>query len=161
MLLPAASPPSEYPTHQAEAGPAHQNRAYEFVGCPMKAAAADNSDIDPANMVSAAWQLDNNKDQCAKAASLLAPQAATGCLNSLHSCLPVQMPPPNQVPAPDQPFDLPTRREESTIPRHNTEKNWVYPSEQMFWNAMLRKGWVQIVQAKTAGAESSGLFRGI
>lgn len=55
MLLPAASPPSEYPTHQAEAGPAHQNRAYEFVGCPMKAAAADNSDIDPANMVSAAW----------------------------------------------------------------------------------------------------------
>lgn len=39
--------------HQAEAGPAHQDRAYEFVGCPMKAA-ADNSDIDPANMVSAA-----------------------------------------------------------------------------------------------------------
>lgn len=39
--------------HQAEAGPAHQNRAYEFVGCPMKAA-ADKSDIDPANMVSAA-----------------------------------------------------------------------------------------------------------
>lgn len=105
--------------------------------------------------------LDNNKDQCAKAGSLLASQAATGCLNSLRSCPPVQMPPPNQVPAPDQPFDLPTRREESTIPRHNTEKNWVYPSEQMFWNAMLRKGWVQIVQAKTAGAESSGLFRGI
>ena len=21
------------------------------------------------------------------------------------------------------------------------EKNWVYPSEQMFWNAMTRKGW--------------------
>ncbi|TNN39588.1 Proteasome subunit beta type-4 [Liparis tanakae] len=51
------------------------------------------------------------------------------------------MPPPNQVPAPDQPFALPLAREESTIPRHDTEKNWVYPSEQMFWNAMLRKGW--------------------
>lgn len=53
-----------------------------------------------------------------------------------------QMPPPNQVPAPDQPFNLATAREESTIPRHNAEKNWVYPSEQMFWNAMLRKGLV-------------------
>lgn len=50
------------------------------------------------------------------------------------------MPPPNQTPAPDQPFELSVRREESTIPRHDTEKNWVYPSEQMFWNAMLRKG---------------------
>lgn len=35
----------------AAAGPAHQERAYEFVGCPMKAAAEGNSDIDPANMV--------------------------------------------------------------------------------------------------------------
>lgn len=51
------------------------------------------------------------------------------------------------MPAPDQPFELPTIREESTIPRHNTEKNWVYPSQQMFWNAMLRKGWVPFVQA--------------
>lgn len=88
--------------HKAEPGPAHQERAYEFVECPMKAAAAGvNSDIDPANM----------------------------------------MPPPNQSPAPDQPFPLSVRREESTIPRHGAEKNWVYPSEQMFWNAMLRKGW--------------------
>lgn len=54
------------------------------------------------------------------------------------------MPPPNQMPAPDQPFSLSTNREESNIPRHNTEKNWVYPSEQMFWNAMLRKGWVHV-----------------
>lgn len=50
------------------------------------------------------------------------------------------MPPPNQVPAPDQPFALPLAREESSIPRHDTDKKWVYPSEQMFWNAMLRKG---------------------
>ncbi|MCJ8728612.1 hypothetical protein PDJAM_G00006330 [Pangasius djambal] len=101
-----SSPPSECPMHQAEsqtaapAGPAHQERAYDFVGCPMKAA-KDMSDIDPANM----------------------------------------MPPPNQQPASDQPFPLPVNREESTIPRFGTEKNWVYPSEQMFWNAMLRKGW--------------------
>ncbi|TSK34834.1 Phosphatidylinositol 4-phosphate 5-kinase type-1 alpha [Bagarius yarrelli] len=52
-----------------------------------------------------------------------------------------KMPPPNQQPASDQPFPLPLKREESSIPRFGTEKNWVYPSEQMFWNAMLRKGW--------------------
>lgn len=63
------------------------------------------------------------------------------------------MPPPNQVPAPDQPFPLSVVREESTIPRFNNENNWVYPSEQMFWNAMLRKGSVQ--------APAAGCRRGV
>ncbi|XP_059146879.1 holocytochrome c-type synthase-like [Physella acuta] len=48
---------------------------------------------------------------------------------------------PNQLPAPDQPFPLPTERILSSIPKAGTEENWVYPSPQMFWNAMLRKGW--------------------
>lgn len=39
--------------HKAEAGPAHQERAYDFVKSPMKAAADQNNDIDPANMVQA------------------------------------------------------------------------------------------------------------
>ncbi|KAG8555585.1 hypothetical protein GDO81_017751 [Engystomops pustulosus] len=116
----AAAPPSGCPMHQKKpeapgcpmhkevpqnaesqscSGPAHQERAYEFVQCPMRASTKD--DIDPSNM----------------------------------------MPPPNQTPAPDQPFSLSLNREESKIPRANTDKNWVYPSEQMFWNAMLRKGW--------------------
>ncbi|XP_063694799.1 holocytochrome c-type synthase-like [Bolinopsis microptera] len=51
------------------------------------------------------------------------------------------MPPPNQRAAHDQPFPLNTGRETSSIPRTGTDKNWVYPSEQMFWNAMTRKGW--------------------
>jgi len=52
------------------------------------------------------------------------------------------MPPPNQRPAPDQPFSLPTDRIVSTIPKAGSEnERWVYPSQQMFWNAMLRKGW--------------------
>ncbi|ESN92392.1 hypothetical protein HELRODRAFT_115899 [Helobdella robusta] len=52
------------------------------------------------------------------------------------------MPPPNQQPAPDQPFPLSTMREVSTIPRADKEnETWLYPSQQMFWNAMLRKGW--------------------
>lgn len=55
------------------------------------------------------------------------------------------MPPANQNPAPDQPFPLPTARQVSSIPKATEDPNakefWVYPSQQMFWNAMLRKGW--------------------
>lgn len=77
------------------------------------------------------------------------------------------MPPPNQRPAPDQPFELPIQRQVSTIPKAGKENEfWQYPSQQvlthtshihrlenekcltrsvcflqMFWNAMLRKGW--------------------
>lgn len=52
------------------------------------------------------------------------------------------MPPPNQQPAPDQPFPLPIKREMSTIPKATEPgKFWEYPSPQMFWNAMRRKGW--------------------
>lgn len=53
------------------------------------------------------------------------------------------MPPPNQQPSPDQPFPLSTKRQPSTIPRADKPEGetWTYPSQQMFWNAMLRKGW--------------------
>lgn len=51
----------------------------------------------------------------------------------------------NQQPSEGQPFDLSKERQTSTIPKHNPtdekDKYWVYPSEQMFWNAMIRKGW--------------------
>ena len=51
------------------------------------------------------------------------------------------MPPPNQRPSPDQPFPLSTNRQVSTIPKAGAESEfWSYPSPQMFWNAMLRKG---------------------
>lgn len=53
------------------------------------------------------------------------------------------MPAPNQQPAPDQPFLLPTERQISNIPKVTPDgatEFWVYPSQQMFWNAMLRKG---------------------
>ena len=51
------------------------------------------------------------------------------------------MPPPNQRPSPDQPFALPIERQKSSIPKAGTNETWTYPSQQMFWNAMLRKGW--------------------
>lgn len=47
-----------------------------------------------------------------------------------------------QSPQPDQKMALGTQREISTIPRANSDdKLWVYPSEQMFFNAMRRKNW--------------------
>ncbi|XP_065081403.1 holocytochrome c-type synthase [Ochlerotatus camptorhynchus] len=55
------------------------------------------------------------------------------------------MPPMNQNKAPDQPFDLPKDRQVSSIPKvteDGKQEFWVYPSQQMFWNAMLRKGWL-------------------
>ena len=52
------------------------------------------------------------------------------------------MPPPNQRPSPEQPFPLSVDRQTSSIPKAGTSgEKWVYPSAQMFWNAMLRKGW--------------------
>lgn len=51
------------------------------------------------------------------------------------------MPPANQMPSPDQPFPLPIERQKSSIPNPATGQTWVYPSQQMFWNAMKRKGW--------------------
>lgn len=51
------------------------------------------------------------------------------------------MPPPNQLPSEGQPFPLSISRVKSGIPKAGSDQNWVYPSEQMFWNAMLRKGW--------------------
>lgn len=54
------------------------------------------------------------------------------------------MPPANQQPSPGQPFPLPVERQTSSIPKvtaDGTKEFWQYPSQQMFWNAMLRKGW--------------------
>jgi len=70
------------------------------------------------------------------------PEAATGPSNVSDIDPTNMMPPPNQRPSPDQPFSLSTERQKSTIPKASTpNETWVYPSAQMFWNAMLRKGW--------------------
>ena len=51
--------------------------------------------------------------------------------------------PPNQQPASGQRKALPTERATSTIPTGASggEPLWVYPSQQMFYNAMKRKGY--------------------
>jgi cytochrome c heme-lyase len=47
----------------------------------------------------------------------------------------------NQLPAPQQQKALNTDRVSSTIPKGNTDdQTWTYPSPQMFYNALVRKG---------------------
>ncbi|KAI9208096.1 cytochrome c/c1 heme-lyase [Polychytrium aggregatum] len=59
-------------------------------------------------------------------------------INPLNNMLP-----PNQAPAPGQKQQLSIDREKSSIPMGGKFEGqvWVYPSEQMFFNAMRRKSW--------------------
>lgn len=45
----------------------------------------------------------------------------------------------NQNPSPGQNKALSTSRQQSTIPKGGTDSTWLYPSPQMFWNALVRK----------------------
>ena len=53
-----------------------------------------------------------------------------------HNLMPANA---KQLPHPDQDFELPTDRIVSSIPRQDDQK-WVYPSPQMFYNAVKKKG---------------------
>ena len=46
----------------------------------------------------------------------------------------------NQAPAPGQKDVLPTERVVSSIPKGGTDGTWTFPSPQMFYNALARKG---------------------
>lgn len=50
------------------------------------------------------------------------------------------MPPPNQNMSPGQRVPLSTARVQSSIPKGGTDSTWLYPSPQMFWNSLVRKG---------------------
>ncbi len=47
----------------------------------------------------------------------------------------------SQERAPNQTYNLPTSRDESTIPKGTGDGNWEYPSPQQMYNALLRKGY--------------------
>ena len=46
----------------------------------------------------------------------------------------------NQQQAPGQTQPLSVSRVQSTIPKGGTDSTWQYPSPQMFWNSLVRKG---------------------
>ncbi|XP_029473415.1 cytochrome c-type heme lyase isoform X2 [Rhinatrema bivittatum] len=122
--LQATSPPPGCPVHQKQTE-----------GCPMHRQSSPNKDVESQDsFVPAHQEQAYEYVECPNTSSRSPPKSKDIDPRNL-------MPPPNQLPAPDQPFPLSTVREESTIPMAFSEKNWVYPSEQMFWNAMLRKGW--------------------
>ena len=50
------------------------------------------------------------------------------------------MPAPNQSPTPGQAAPLSTARVPSGIRKGGTDGTWLYPSPQMFWNSLHRKG---------------------
>lgn len=50
-------------------------------------------------------------------------------------------PSPNRPSFLEQQKPLNQKRQVSSIPMEKDEEHWVYPSEQMFYNAMKRKGW--------------------
>jgi cytochrome c heme-lyase len=84
--------------------------------------------------------------QCPISSGGNSPSPSSGCAYADRIDPLNAMPPPNQKPAPDQPFPLSTERVKSTIPKAITKEpgkmeTWEYPSAQMFWNAMLKKGW--------------------
>ena len=45
-----------------------------------------------------------------------------------------------QAPSPGQRLPLSTTRVQASIRKGGTEGTWTYPSPQMFWNALVRKG---------------------
>ncbi len=47
----------------------------------------------------------------------------------------------SQERAPNQTYNLPTSRDESSIPKGTGDGNWEYPSPQQMYNALLRKGY--------------------
>ena len=60
---------------------------------------------------------------------------------------PIKLDPRNNMPvvasqsrAPQQAGDLSTERVASNIPKAGADETWRYPSPQMFWNALVRKG---------------------
>ena len=71
------------------------------------------------------------------------PPSASALLDASGQSLnPTNMMPtnPKQEPAPGQRISLPTGRQPSSIPQAGTESTWSYPSQQMFFNALQRKG---------------------
>jgi cytochrome c heme-lyase len=128
--LQAAEIPSECPMHNQEQKVSSKESASKV----YSSLSANMSDIPPECPMHAEKKT-NWQSEC-PSNSAAASTGKTDDIDPLN-----MMPPPNQRPSPDQPFTLPTERQKSTIPKAGTSDTWVYPSPQMFWNAMLRKGW--------------------
>lgn len=139
------------PHHQASSNTSHSNIKHALASmsssnaadippeCPMHAEHKSKS----ANSTSPIAKNDNSLSSTYKTASVALSSSGECPIKHENDINPTNMMyPPNQQPSPNQPFPLSTNRVVSNIPKAGTENDkWQYPSEQMFWNAMLRKGW--------------------
>ncbi|KAL7496191.1 hypothetical protein ACHAWT_009944 [Skeletonema menzelii] len=62
----------------------------------------------------------------------------------------------NNLPNPDQKGVLTTERVKSSIPKGGTNDTWVYPSPQMFYNALARKGKLAMPEDEENGNDDAG-----
>ena len=108
---------SVYPPEKCPVGSPGKCPVGSSENCPVKSSGCDEEgdEVDPRNMVKRCLYF----------------FAVVNCL--------VQIPRLSQAPQPDQPFPLSTERQQSSIPKSDGDEVWVYPSEQMFFNAMTRK----------------------
>jgi len=116
---------SENSTKKMAEKPAEQQQPYYPSECPMSAEHQANQSTAPP----AASQQPFYPSECPMSAESQA-NAPTQAVNPLNN-----MPPPNQRPSPDQPFELDTTRVSSSIPKFSPtgehDKTWQYPSPQM------------------------------
>ncbi|XP_072036282.1 holocytochrome c-type synthase-like [Amphiura filiformis] len=141
-----STPPPECPMHAG--GAASQPKQNIPSECPMHAAEQQKTAVPTSGGDAASYPSECPMSGATAGSPALVPQKAddidpTNMVRKLErKLLPKTVAPPNQRPSPDQPFSLPTSRVTSSIPKKKKEnEKWVYPSQQMFWNAMLRKGW--------------------
>ncbi|KAJ5895456.1 Cytochrome c heme lyase [Penicillium taxi] len=122
-----AAPPPGCPMHESNSAPSKiPETTTPPTSCPVKRSSdspfyvAPKSDSPTAPEVAAT----------AKSSSTL---SKLNPLNYMFSSI-------SQERAPNQTVDLPLEREQSSIPRGDSNENWEYPSPQQMYNAMLRKG---------------------
>ncbi|KAJ5892959.1 hypothetical protein N7504_009650 [Penicillium tannophilum] len=114
-----AAPPPSCPMHESRQAPA----AVPEGSCPMK------SDS-PFYSKSSAAQSPKEPATPTQSSSTL---SKLNPMNYMFASI-------SQERAANQTVDLPVEREQSSIPRGDSDENWEYPSPQQMYNAMLRKG---------------------
>jgi cytochrome c heme-lyase len=127
---------------QSKEQPSRPEEQKQKQECPVKPSNEHDHQIHTHSSITKSTECPMRQTEQTKLIPSECPMHASNQLNNSEQINPDNQMPmhPNQIPDPDQPFDLSKNRVVSTIPK-NDKENWVYPSEQMFWNAMRKKGW--------------------
>ena len=129
---------------------ARAGKVTDAPGCPIdhssssKPSSSAPSSSSSTSASAATCPIDHGGASAAAAAAAPAPPRSRGTVYNVYS-QPID--PSNQMPAtaaqapsPGQTKPLSTNRVQATIQKGGTDGTWTYPSPQMFWNALVRKG---------------------